>query len=130
MDEHSGLEDIQNSLIRTIGDPVSRFTEDGLRPVRAIRFVSSLGFTIHPETAEAIDSCREITAKVSPERIHDEFLKVLKSKNPIGGLDLLKKHKTLELFSKTKLYSGDWEKHKNGFSKLLHASEKSKIAYF
>ncbi|EJZ41756.1 CCA tRNA nucleotidyltransferase [Leptospira licerasiae] len=130
VDEHSGLEDIQNSLIRTIGDPVSRFTEDGLRPVRAIRFVSSLGFTIHPETAEAIDSCREITAKVSPERIHDEFLKVLKSKNPIGGLDLLKKHKTLELFSKTKLYSGDWEKHKNGFSKLLHASEKSKIAYF
>ncbi len=130
VDEHSGTEDIQNSLIRTIGNPISRFTEDGLRPVRAIRFVSTLGFTIHPETAEAIETCRPVTAKVSPERIHDEFLKVLKSKNPIGGLDLLKKYKILELFSKTKLYSGDWEKHKNGFSKLLQVSEKSKIAYF
>ncbi|TGN02039.1 CCA tRNA nucleotidyltransferase [Leptospira dzoumogneensis] len=130
VDEHSGLEDIQNSLIRTIGNPVSRFTEDGLRPVRAIRFVSTLGFTIHPETAEAIETCRPITAKVSPERIHDEFLKILKSKNPIGGLDLLKKYKVLELISKTKFYSGDWEKHKNGFSKLLQSSERSKIAYF
>ncbi|TGK43794.1 CCA tRNA nucleotidyltransferase [Leptospira andrefontaineae] len=130
VDEHSGIEDIQNSLIRTIGNPVSRFTEDGLRPVRAIRFVSTLGFAIHPETAEAIETCRPITAKVSTERIHDEFLKVLKSKNPIGGSDLLKKYKILELFSKTKLYSGDWEKHKNGFSKLLESSEKSKIAYF
>lgn len=130
VDEHSGIEDIQNSLIRTIGNPVSRFTEDGLRPVRAIRFVSTLGFAIHPETAEAIETCRPITAKVSTERIHDEFLKVLKSKNPIGGSDLLKKYKILELFSKTNLYSGDWEKHKKGFSKLIEASEKSKIAYF
>lgn len=130
LDEHSGLEDIQNSLIRTIGNSVSRFTEDGLRPVRAIRFVSTLGFSIHPETAEAIETCRQITAKVSPERIHDEFLKVLKSKNPIGGLDLLKKYKILELFSKTKLYSGDWEKYKSGFFKLIESSERSKIAYF
>lgn len=130
VDEHSGLEDIQNSLIRTIGNPVSRFTEDGLRPVRAIRFVSTLGFSIHPETAEAIEICRPVTAKVSPERIHDEFLKILKSKNPIGGLDLLKKYKTLELFTKTKLYSGDWEKHKNGFSKLLQSSERPRLAYF
>ncbi|TGL29729.1 CCA tRNA nucleotidyltransferase [Leptospira koniambonensis] len=130
VDEHSGIEDIQNSLIRTIGNPVSRFTEDGLRPVRAIRFVSTLGFSIHPETAEAIETCRPITAKVSPERIHDEFLKVLKSKNPIGGLDLFKKYKILELFSKTKLYSGEWEKRVNGFSELLQSSERIKITYF
>lgn len=130
VDEHSGLEDIQNSLIRTIGNPESRFTEDGLRPVRAIRFVSTLGFTIHPQTAEAIETCRPVTAKVSPERIHDEFLKIIRSKNPIGGLDLLKKYKTLELFTKTKLYSEDWEKHKNGFSKLLQASERTRLAYF
>ncbi|PJZ76161.1 CCA tRNA nucleotidyltransferase [Leptospira neocaledonica] len=130
VDEHSGLEDIQNSLIKTIGNPVSRFTEDGLRPVRAIRFVSTLGFKIHPETANAIETCKLVTAKVSPERIHDEFLKILKSKNPIGGLDLLRKYKTLELFTKTKLYSADWEKHKNGFSKLVQTTEKVKLAYF
>lgn len=130
VDEHSGIEDIQKSLIRTIGNPVSRFTEDGLRPVRAIRFVSTLGFKIHPDTEEAIETCRSVTAKVSPERIHDEFLKILRSKNPIEGFDLLKKHKTLELFTKTKLYSGDWEERKIGFSKLLQTSERSKLAYF
>ncbi|TGK03694.1 CCA tRNA nucleotidyltransferase [Leptospira selangorensis] len=130
VDEHSGQEDIQNSLIRTIGNPVSRFTEDGLRPVRAIRFVSTLGFTIHPDTSEAIETCKQVTAKVSPERIHDEFLKILKSKNPIGGLDLLRKHKILELFTKIKLYSVDWEKYKNGFSKLIETSERPRLAYF
>ncbi|TGL58515.1 CCA tRNA nucleotidyltransferase [Leptospira sarikeiensis] len=131
VDEHSGLQDIENSLIRTIGNPIARFTEDGLRPVRAIRFVSSLGFSVHPDTLNAIEACRGITAKVSPERIHDEFLKILKNPNPIPALDLLKQYRILELFTKSKLYTDLtlWEK-RDGLTKLLPGSERSKLAFF
>ncbi|EMO61620.1 tRNA nucleotidyltransferase/poly(A) polymerase family protein [Leptospira borgpetersenii serovar Pomona str. 200901868] len=104
IDEHSGLEDIQNKIIRTIGDPIERFTEDGLRPIRAIRFVSSLGFALESETAKAIIQCRNITAKISKERVHDELNKTLKSKNPAPSLKLFKEFRILELFTSLKLY--------------------------
>ncbi|XDD51696.1 CCA tRNA nucleotidyltransferase [Leptospira sp. WS92.C1] len=105
VDEHEGLSDIKNKIIRTIGNPIQRFTEDGLRPIRAIRFVSSLGFTLDPETAKAIASCRNITAKVSKERVHDELNKTLKSKDPYPSLKLLQEFQILELFTNAKLYS-------------------------
>lgn len=104
IDEHSGIEDIRNKIIRTIGDPIGRFTEDGLRPIRAIRFVSSLGFTLEPNTAKAILECRNITAKVSRERVHDELNKTLRSKNPAPSLRLFKEFSILELFTNLKLY--------------------------
>ncbi|EKR91948.1 tRNA nucleotidyltransferase/poly(A) polymerase family protein [Leptospira santarosai str. CBC379] len=104
IDEHSGLEDIQNKIIRTIGDPIARFTEDGLRPIRGIRFVSSLGFTLELETANAIVPCRNVTAKVSKERVHDELNKILKSENPTPSLKLFKKFRILELFTGLELY--------------------------
>ncbi|WP_061248324.1 CCA tRNA nucleotidyltransferase [Leptospira alstonii] len=104
IDEHSGLLDIRNKIIRTIGDPIQRFTEDGLRPIRAIRFVSSLGFTLEPNTAKAIVACRNVTAKVSRERVHDELNKTLKSKNPSPSLKLFKEFQILELFTNLKLY--------------------------
>lgn len=104
IDEHSGLEDIQNRIIRTIGDPIERFVEDGLRPIRAIRFVSSLGFTLESETAKAIVQCRNVTAKISKERVHDELNKTLKSKNPAPSLRLFKEFRILELFTSLKLY--------------------------
>ncbi|TGL73501.1 CCA tRNA nucleotidyltransferase [Leptospira yasudae] len=104
VDEHNGLEDIRNQIIRTIGDPIGRFTEDGLRPIRAIRFVSSLGFTLEEETAKAIVSCRNITAKVSRERVHDELNKTLRSNDPSHSLRLFQKFQILELFTNIKLY--------------------------
>ncbi|TGK14388.1 CCA tRNA nucleotidyltransferase [Leptospira stimsonii] len=104
IDEHDGIKDIQNQIIRTIGDPIGRFTEDGLRPIRALRFVSSLGFSLDPHTAEAIHACRNITAKVSRERVHDELNKTLKSKDPFPSLQLFKKFQILELFTNVALY--------------------------
>ncbi|PJZ55175.1 CCA tRNA nucleotidyltransferase [Leptospira adleri] len=104
IDEHEGVKDIQNQIIRTIGDPIGRFTEDGLRPIRALRFVSSLGFSLDPHTAEAIRACRNITAKVSRERVHDELNKTLKSADPFPSLQLFKKFEILELFTNVVLY--------------------------
>ena len=75
VDEHNGLEDIQNKIIRTIGIPEERFTEDGLRPIRALRFISTLGFSIEEATYRAIYKTRSITAKISVERFHDELNK-------------------------------------------------------
>ncbi|TGK05523.1 CCA tRNA nucleotidyltransferase [Leptospira langatensis] len=157
VDEHEGIKDIQNSLIRTIGNPISRFTEDGLRPVRAIRFVSILGFKIHPETEKAILECKTITQKVSPERIHDEFLKLLKSKDPKPSLLLLRKYGILELFTQSKLYANlrpsqsekgsldkndarvagtrllteiEWEEELSHFANLEPEPDRTRLAYF
>lgn len=98
IDEHNGISDIQNKIIRTIGNPVDRFSEDGLRPIRAIRFHSTLGFTIDEQTYSAIQKTREITSKISRERFHDELMKILKTPSPLNGLKELLRHNFFSLF--------------------------------
>ncbi len=90
IDPYGGQEDIHNRTIRTIGDPVERFTEDGLRPFRACRLASQLEFSIEDNTFNAITQCLDITSKVSAERIRDEFLKIIQSRKPSIGIDLLR----------------------------------------
>lgn len=99
VDENKGLEDIQNKIIRTIGIPEARFGEDGLRPIRAIRFMSTLNFTIEENTYKAIYSTRNITAKISHERFHDELNKILKSNHPSVALKELYKNDIYSLFA-------------------------------
>ena len=70
-----GLADLENQIIRTIGNPVERFNEDGLRPIRGFRFSATLGFDIEKNTLEAVKSCLQITARVAPERFYDEWRK-------------------------------------------------------
>lgn len=70
VDEHFGLNDIENKLIRTIGNPIKRFSEDGLRPIRALRFASTLDFTIEFETKKdnprnKIDHSKDIFRTIS-----------------------------------------------------------------
>ncbi|PJZ70097.1 poly-A polymerase [Leptospira perolatii] len=133
VDEHGGLEDIRAKIIRTIGNPVHRFQEDGLRPVRAIRFVSSLGFHIHPDTANAIQTCRPVTAKVSTERIHDEFLKMLTCLEPSASLTYLKNYKILELFHSTPMYPDPdhvWDLRISFLSLLPTEPDRIRLAYF
>lgn len=100
IDEHDGLLDLEARRIRSIGRAVDRFTEDGLRPVRAIRFTSTLGFSIEPETLEAISKTRDITAKVAVERFSEELKKILLSERPNHGIRLLCSQKIFHLFSK------------------------------
>jgi poly(A) polymerase/tRNA nucleotidyltransferase (CCA-adding enzyme) len=95
-----GLTDLENKIIRTIGDPVERFSEDGLRTLRACRFsskLSELGFTIDDATFSAISKTIEIVKKVSPERIRDELMKILQTKIPSVGIECMRKCGLLNL---------------------------------
>jgi len=78
IDYVSGLEDLTNRLIRTIGDPEIRFREDPVRMLRAVALAARLGFTIHRDTLEAIRFLRGEIVKSSPARILDELYKILR----------------------------------------------------
>lgn len=98
IDPYGGRQDIRNELIRTIGNPLDRFSEDGLRPFRTCRLASQLGFTIEEKTFKAIGSCLDKAAQVSIERIRDEFIKIIESPKPSIGIELMRKCGLLELF--------------------------------
>jgi poly(A) polymerase len=89
IDYVDGEKDLKSGLIRAIGDPVLRFTEDKLRLMRAIRFATVLDFKIEDHTWEAILKLSEGISQISPERIRDELNKILTSPNPARGLDLM-----------------------------------------
>lgn len=82
IDKFNGLEDLQNRIIKTVGNPDERFKEDGLRMIRAIRFSSKLGFNIDENTLNCIYKNSYIIKNISTERINDEFTKILLSDNP------------------------------------------------
>ncbi len=77
IDLFGGAEDLEKGMIRAVGDPTTRFEEDGLRILRGIRFASVLDFEIEDETAKAIHACRDLLCNIAPERIRVEFCKLL-----------------------------------------------------
>src|ERR1700683_977377 len=84
-----GLADLRAHLIRAIGDPEQRFEEDHLRMLRAIRFAARFGFEIEPRTLAAIQKLHQRIARVSPERIRDELVRILTEGSPRRGFELL-----------------------------------------
>jgi len=90
VDPFDGLKDIHKQNIRCVGHAPSRFTEDALRMMRAIRFSAQLSFTIDVDTYQAIAPLSERLGLVSIERIREELTKILSSSNP-GALPLLEK---------------------------------------
>ncbi len=98
VDPFGGRADIQNGSIKTVREPLDRFLEDGLRPVRAIRFAAQLGFSIDSKTLAAIPQARHITQKISIERFRDEFTKMLICPTPLSGLQLMERTGILNMF--------------------------------
>ena len=98
LDYVDGLSDIRKGIIRTIGDPMERFSEDGLRTYRACRFASRLNFVIEDSTFDAISKTLEIAKLVSVERVRDEFNKLLETANPSVGIEYMRKAGLLDLF--------------------------------
>jgi putative nucleotidyltransferase with HDIG domain len=90
IDPHGGQADLQNKLIKTVGDPSARFDEDALRIMRAVRQASELGFMIEPQTAAAIQTHAHTLTRISAERIRDELLKLLASTYGSDGILLMK----------------------------------------
>ena len=77
VDCFGGREDLQNGVIRCVGEPDKRFSEDALRILRALRFASVLGFSIEPETSRAVLRLRDRLRDIAPERIRSELIKLL-----------------------------------------------------
>jgi poly(A) polymerase len=88
IDYFSGLADLKQAIIRTIGDPEVRFAEDPVRMLRAIRFAASHGFTIEPDAWETIRRLAGTITRASPARLYEEIQKVflLRSARPALGL--------------------------------------------
>ena len=82
VDLFGGLEDIERKIIRCVGDPLERFTEDALRIMRAVRFSAQLGFAIEEETRKALKVLAPNLKHVSAERIQVELVKLLMSPHP------------------------------------------------
>lgn len=82
VDLFHGLEDMENQVIRCVGNPMERFQEDALRILRAVRFSAQLGFTIEENTREGIRSLAPNLKNVSAERIQVELVKLLVSPHP------------------------------------------------
>lgn len=76
-----GLQDLQQGIIRLIGDPETRYREDPVRMLRAVRFAAKLDMTIEPKTAELIPQLAPLLASVAPARLFEEALKMLQTGN-------------------------------------------------
>ena len=89
VDPFNGLRDLMDGVLRAPGKPEDSFSDDPLRMMRGARFVAQLEFEIEPETFAAMSSMAERIEIISAERIHDEFVKLMKAKNPRLGLEVL-----------------------------------------
>lgn len=99
IDPFGGQDDLENKLIKAVGDPEERFGEDGLRAYRACRLAAVLNFEIEEKTFSAITKSLHIAKKVSMERVRDELMKLLNySSKPSVGIELFRKTGLLELF--------------------------------
>ncbi|MEK7606423.1 MAG: CCA tRNA nucleotidyltransferase [Patescibacteria group bacterium] len=89
IDPFKGHADIEQKLIRAVGNATERFDEDALRMLRAVRIATDLDFDLEKETAAAIQKMAKNIAQISGERIRDEITKILLSKHPRRGFIML-----------------------------------------
>ncbi len=90
IDPFDGQGDLKRKIVKTVGNANARFGEDGLRPMRAVRFAAVLGFEIEQETQDAIPQTLEIFRKIASERIRVELVKILQCERAAKGIAELK----------------------------------------
>ncbi len=88
-DYHDGVGDLARGIVRTVGDPERRFTEDYLRMLRAVRFAARYDFALHDETRAAIEKNAALAARIAPERVREELTQMLTSRFPEKAFRLL-----------------------------------------
>ena len=91
IDLYDGRKDLENKLIRAVGNANERFSEDALRMMRAVRIATELSFTIEEKTLSAIQKNKKLIHKIAGERVRDELLKILASANPYYGMEVFRK---------------------------------------
>ncbi|HVT63157.1 MAG TPA: polynucleotide adenylyltransferase PcnB [Legionellaceae bacterium] len=92
VDFTSGFQDIQDRLIRIIGDPIKRYQEDPVRMLRAVRFSAKLKFTIEPKTAGPLNHMSHLIAHVSSSRLFDEMIKLYQCGSAVDVQPLLEQY--------------------------------------
>jgi poly(A) polymerase/tRNA nucleotidyltransferase (CCA-adding enzyme) len=99
IDLFGGVEDFERGVVRAVGDAVERFSEDGLRPVRAVRLAARFEFEIEEETLNAIPKVLERIRMVAVERVRDETVKMLATApKPSYGVELMRETGLLDVY--------------------------------
>jgi tRNA nucleotidyltransferase (CCA-adding enzyme) len=91
IDPFEGRKDLAARVLRAVGDPLERFSEDGLRVLRAARFVATLEMELDPATERAIEPTLPTFRKVSLERVRDEWVKAMKARAPSRAFDVMRR---------------------------------------
>ncbi|GAC1584574.1 MAG: HD domain-containing protein [Polyangiales bacterium] len=97
IDPFEGVRDLERGILRAVGNPRDRFAEDGLRALRAARFVAALEVELDPDTASALRPSLDTYRKVSAERVRDEWVKTLKARRPSRAFEVMRAHGLLEV---------------------------------
>lgn len=98
IDPFGGKVDLENRVIRAVGDPVTRFREDALRLLRAARFSAQLGFEIEGQTRQAMRETAPLLSRIAVERIREELFKLLDSEYPECGIEVVNQTALLQVF--------------------------------
>ncbi|MFJ7973893.1 CCA tRNA nucleotidyltransferase [Psychrobacillus sp. NPDC096389] len=112
IDYFGGREDIEKEVIRAVGDPHQRFSEDALRMLRAIRFSAQLNYSLHVDTMEAIQSLHHLIAHVSMERVKVELEKIWISDYVGNGMHLFVSSYLADNFQ------GDWTTYRDSWERF------------
>ncbi|HXN30291.1 MAG TPA: HD domain-containing protein [Polyangiaceae bacterium] len=97
IDPFDGQGDLSRGLLRAVGDPRERFAEDGLRVLRAARFVATLELTLDPATEAAVRPTIDTFRKVAQERVRDEWMKTMKARTPSRAFEVMRRTGILEV---------------------------------
>lgn len=97
-DYANGLQDIANRQIRLIGDPETRYREDPVRMIRAIRFATKLDMTIHPDTQAPIAELSSLMGNIPPARMFEEYTKMFLSGKALANFEMLRQYGLFRYF--------------------------------
>ena len=102
VDYVGAMDDIKQRVLRLIGDPATRYREDPVRMLRAVRFAAKLGFSIHPASEQPIYELGHLLSDIPPARLYEEILKLFHSGQAVTCLALLRQYGLLKyLFAQT-----------------------------
>jgi tRNA nucleotidyltransferase (CCA-adding enzyme) len=122
IDPFGGVRDLEQKTLRAVGDPAERFAEDGLRVLRAARFVATLEVELEAGTERAILPSLASYRKVSAERIRDEWLKAMKARTPSRAFDIMQRHGLLAISAPELVESVGCEQNRyHAFDVWVHA---------
>jgi tRNA nucleotidyltransferase (CCA-adding enzyme) len=124
IDPFDGRGDLGRGLLRAVGDPHERFSEDGLRVLRAARFVATLELALDPATESAIRPTLDTYRKVAAERVRDEWMKTMKARQPSRAFEVMRRTGILEVTCPELLEGVDMEQNKwHAFDVWRHGLE-------